>query len=322
MKRPNDAFVLVNANSPKKRRRKTSINYGELLSFGNIPSGSDSLKSSRTQDENQPHPMLGSPWVPTPRFKTWDPSKIPSNTGSGSELSSSPWNLNATVNKLTSCGTTLDDGRANETSCSPSESPPVVLELSNTLGDVLETSNLRVYESPDIIPPGTQNGWNDCKKEVLKLFSDAGRSPLDLIIDLLDLDQDEYEHYRTRWFSSNCNKISVLLDLIFAHPKGHDLILHWVRPHSLEAICTTVASEMDLVVKELSFPSVEDVSSEFISNWTLERVVEPATKLCPSLLHILEAAAQTQEAKRKNKIKFPKTVSRNIYCAYTSTQTD
>ncbi|KAH9961657.1 hypothetical protein BGW80DRAFT_1463787 [Lactifluus volemus] len=68
-----------------------------------------------------------------------------------------------------------------------------------------------------------------------------------------------------------------------------------------------VASEMDLVVKELSFPSVEDVSSEFISNWTLERVVEPATKLCPSLLHILEAAAQTQEAKRKNKIKFPKT---------------
>ncbi|KAH9956052.1 hypothetical protein BGW80DRAFT_1187891, partial [Lactifluus volemus] len=98
-----------------------------------------------------------------------------------------------------------------------------------------------------------------------------------------------------------------LLDLIFAHPKGHDLILHWVRPHSLEAICTMVASEMDLVVKELSFPSVEDVSSEFISNWTLERVVEPATKLCPSLLHILEAAAQTQEAKRKNKIKFPKT---------------
>ncbi|KAH9956053.1 hypothetical protein BGW80DRAFT_1257909 [Lactifluus volemus] len=197
MKHPNDAFVFVNANSPKKRRRKTSINYGELLSFGSIPSGSDSLKSSRTQDENQPHPMLGSPWVPTPRFKTWDPSKFLSNTGSGSELSSSSWNLNATVNKLSSCGTTLDNGGANETSCSPSESPSVVLELSNTLGDVLETSNLRVYESPDIISPGTQNGWNDCKKEVLKLFSDAGRSPLDLIIDLLDLGQDEYEHYQT-----------------------------------------------------------------------------------------------------------------------------
>ena len=69
-----------------------------------------------------------------------------------------------------------------------------------------------------------------------------------------------------------------------------------------------VALEMDLAVKELSFPSIEYVSTEFISQWTLESVIEPATQLCPSLLRILDAAAQTQEAKRKNKIKLPKTV--------------
>jgi hypothetical protein len=65
---------------------------------------------------------------------------------------------------------------------------------------------------------------------------------------------------------------------------------------------------MDLAVKELFLPSVEHVSSEFINNWTLETVVEPAAQRCPSLLRVLGAAAQTEEAKQKNKIKSPKTV--------------
>jgi len=65
---------------------------------------------------------------------------------------------------------------------------------------------------------------------------------------------------------------------------------------------------MDLVIKELSLPSVEHVSSKFINDWTLETAVKPATQLCPSLLHILEAAAQTEDAKQKNKIKFVKMV--------------
>jgi hypothetical protein len=69
---------------------------------------------------------------------------------------------------------------------------------------------------------------------------------------------------------------------------------------------------MDLVTKELSMPSVEHVSPQFISNWTLDVVLEPATKLCPTLMCILDAAAQTEEAKRKNKIKSPKTVRRYV----------
>jgi hypothetical protein len=78
---------------------------------------------------------------------------------------------------------------------------------------------------------------------------------------------------------------------------------------------------MNLAVKALSLPSVEHVSTEFISEWTLESVIEPATQLCPSLLRILEAAAQTEEAKRKNKIKFPKMVWRTfIVCNNTDTK--
>jgi len=154
-----------------------------------------------------------------------------------------------------------------------------------------------------------RNIWKDCKRTVLKTISDASRLPLDLILDILDPSQDEHEHYCSRWFSSaRRSKLSDLLDSIFAHPKGRDLILEWMQPHALKSVCSTVSSEMDLVVKELSLPSVEHVSSEFINDWTLETVIEPATQLCPSLLHILEAAAQTEDAKQKNKIKFVKTV--------------
>lgn len=91
------------------------------------------------------------------------------------------------------------------------------------------------------------------------------------------------------------------------------------NPHALDSICSMVSSEMDLVTKELSLPSVEHITPDFISNWSFKRIIEPTTWLCPSLVHILEAAAQTWEAKRKNKIKSPKTV-RSCFCSsYTST---
>jgi hypothetical protein len=65
---------------------------------------------------------------------------------------------------------------------------------------------------------------------------------------------------------------------------------------------------MDLVIKELSLPSVEHVTPELLSGWTLETIIEPAIKLCPTLYQIIIATAQTDQAKRKNKIKSPKTV--------------
>jgi hypothetical protein len=204
---------------------------------------------------------------------------------------------------------------ANTLLPSPLESPPVLLELRNGRGGhrhPLQTSGMRTYESSKNIPPVAGIIWSECKKKVLEAFSDAGQSPLDLILDILDSMQHEYENYRSRWFSPASNKLSVLLDSIFAHPKGRDLILRWMHPHALEFVCSTVSSEMDCVVKALSLPGVEHITSEFIANWTLETVVEPAIQLCPSLLSILHAAAQTEEAKQKNKIKTPKTVGTSL----------
>ncbi|KAF8503300.1 hypothetical protein F5888DRAFT_1917408 [Russula emetica] len=252
-----------------------------------MASESDSPNCAHSPDENQPRPTLGSPWTPLPNFRAWDSSKQ-----TGPDL-------------LTAQDCQIPIGFSSAST--PSESPPILLKFRNTannLGQTLNASHSHVYEPPSLTP---QSVWGECKQKVLKAIADARRSPLDLILDILDPSQDEYEHYRLRWFSPSCNKLSGLLDRIFAHSKGRDLVLHWTHPHSLESVCATVASEMDLVVKELSLTSVEHVSTEFISSWTLEKVIEPATQLCPSLLRILEAAAQTKEAKCKNKIKFPKT---------------
>jgi hypothetical protein len=187
--------------------------------------------------------------------------------------------------------------------------PPVLLKLRNTANELLEASELHAYNTPSHL---SCNAWRDCKRKVLEMISDASRLPLDLILDMLDPTQDEHEIYRSRWFSSaRRSKLSDLLDSIFALPKGRDLILEWMRPHALDSICSMVASEMDAVSKELYLPSVEHITPEFISNWTLDVVIEPAIKLCPTLMCILDAAAQTEEAKRRNKIKTPKTVRRN-----------
>ena len=298
-----------------------------------MASVSPGLRRTHTPDEIQLHPTLDRPWTPLPNFRSWDTSnQSASNLPTASEADDDSLSryshlcirrtrsfdfpsLDASGDDSISCYAAQESSQDGEMPSTPSDSPPILLKLRNSLAksvdQTLEASHSHVYKHPSLTPP-SQSVWGQCKQKVLKAIANAHHSPLDLIMDILDESQDEYEHYRSRWFSSSCNKLSILLDRIFVHPKGRDLVLQWMRPHSLESVCSTVASEMDLVVKELSLPSVEHVSTEFIANWTLERVVEPATQHCPSLLQILEAAAQTQEAKRRNKIKSPKTVCRSF----------
>ena len=223
-------FVSVNPNSPKKRRRKRLITYEEAISFGPGPAlgldlDSRSGRSVHTPDENQPWPMLDSPWTPLPRFKAWESSRL---TGS---------------DPLTAQDCQILNG--SPLASTPSESPlePVLLKLRNpgsNLGQTLEASQPHAYETPSL----SQSVWGECKRTVLKAIVDANRSLLDLILDILDPSLDEYEHYRLRWFSSSCSILSRLLDSIFAHPKGRDFMLDWMHPHSLKSVCSTVMSEI------------------------------------------------------------------------------
>ena len=136
--------------------------------------------------------------MPLHRFKTWHPLTL----SPGPKPKRTPWSqtLSASVDELTSFDTVQDSGGVDANTFALSESPPIVLELYNTasdLGSMFETSDLRVYKFLDNTPPASQNSWKDCKKKVLRLLSDAGRSPLDLILDILDPYQEEYESYRS-----------------------------------------------------------------------------------------------------------------------------
>lgn len=324
MKRDSSAvFIPFDPNAPKKRRQRRSTSlastYGQVLSFASDTP--DTPRSVPTQDENQASLTLSSPWMPTPsnwmptpQFRNWT-APTPAMTGSDTDSAFSS-NFSGARLGLSNDDDPFTNSTAREHSAAdpplvlPSESPPVLLKFrrrSSHGSGILGTPGVRAYK-PLNTPSAAQSTWDECKENVLQTFSDAARSPLDLILDLLDPTQSEYENYRSRWFSPTCNKLSLLLDRIFSHPKGNGLILQWMRPHVLDSVCSLVSSEMDLVVNKLYLPSVEHISSEFINDWTLETVIEPAIQLCPSLSRILEAAAQTVEAKRKNKIKFPKTV--------------
>jgi hypothetical protein len=324
MKHRSDVFVPVNPNSPKRRRQRKLSGYGQLIHFRSTSTTLDSLGSAHIPNENKLNAMLGSPWTPLPNFRSWGSLTQTCSDLSTPGVTSTPSDVftsdAADNNSFASCA--LEDYEIpGDFSCLEPENSPVLLKLRNTpnnLGRTLEASHLHVYDTPSLTP---RNTWRDCKREVLKMISDASQSPLNLISDILDPSQDEYEQYRSQWFSlAWCSKLSDLLDSIFAHPKGRDLVLQWMQPHALEFICSTIVSEMDLVTKELSLPGVEHVLTDFISNWSLKRVIEPATRLCPSLIRILEAAAQTGEAKRKNKIKLPKMVGRCLCSSYTSTK--
>ena len=317
-----DNIVPVNPNAPKKRRNKSLATYGQVLSFSDaLDSESQTPRSSMpSPDENR---LLSSPWTPTSRFRNWGQDWGPSASTSDSAFSSVRSESAQTSGPHSgSSGTNAGDTFTNSTvrdnfaaymrPPAPLESPPILLELRRMADHTtLGTSGMREYKSSGT-PPAAKSTWKVCKENVLKALSDAGKSPLDLVLDILDSTQLEYENYRSRWLSPNSNKLFLLLDQIFAHPKGHDLISRWMQPHILDSVCSVVGSEMDSAVGMLSLPSVEHITPQFINDWKLETIIEPATQLCPSLLCILEAAAQTEEAKRKNKIKSPKKVRKNL----------
>ena len=109
--------------------------------------------------------------------------------------------LDAVDDDYFSCYAAQDYQMPNGSPSMPSDSLPILLKLHNpakNLDQTLEASHLHVYESPS---QTRRNVWKDCKQKALKMISDASRSPLDLILDILDSTQEEHEHYRSRWFS-------------------------------------------------------------------------------------------------------------------------
>src|SRR6266849_2948617 len=110
MKHSNDIFIPVNPNSPRKRRRKKSNSHGNVINFGSTGLASESDSPRLIRDENQPCPILGSPWAPVSNFRTWEPSEKAIPISSTTPTHSSRVDLSSV----------------------PSQSPPILLTLRNT----------------------------------------------------------------------------------------------------------------------------------------------------------------------------------------------
>ncbi|KAJ7900785.1 hypothetical protein B0H13DRAFT_2252169 [Mycena leptocephala] len=74
-----------------------------------------------------------------------------------------------------------------------------------------------------------------------------------------------------------------------------------MQPHLEEFACETVADEMETRRRNSTLPGIAVVTPDFIENWSLDE----DTNDTPFLTSILTAAAQTERAKKQNKLKKP-----------------
>ena len=73
------------------------------------------------------------------------------------------------------------------------------------------------------------------------------------------------------------------------------------RPVAVNLFGDVITQEINNVQKAELLPGIAAITPEFIKNWS----ISPHRELAPCLLHVLSTAAQTADAKEKNKIKKP-----------------
>ena len=138
----------------------------------------------------------------------------------------------------------------------------------------------------------------------INVLKDGGLSPFDLMLEVLDQKNPQYDGYRAELFKVNNTKLSKILDLIAAVNVGERKLRSLIRPLALEIVCEAIDKEMDSVAKGEILPGLHAISPEFIKSWTVADVSAQA----PTLTCVLKRAAQTSLAKEKNKIKHPDAV--------------
>ncbi|KAJ6468884.1 hypothetical protein C8R45DRAFT_1105515 [Mycena sanguinolenta] len=133
-------------------------------------------------------------------------------------------------------------------------------------------------------------------------------SPLDLLIQVLDTDDVQYDRYRTNLYHRNSSKLSKLLETIIAHPQGRTKLFDCMQPHLFEFARETVAEEMEVRRQKSILSGIAAVSPDFMQNWNLEEESDTT----PFLTAILLSAAQTERAKLENKGKSPEKMCRVV----------
>ena len=98
-------------------------------------------------------------------------------------------------------------------------------------------------------------------------------------------------------------KLAQLLDCLYQDPHSKAQLLTWMELHPLQLVAQKVYNEMDNVKCALN-GTINTLSPEFLLKWDINSTVQNIVDEHPPVLDkILESAAQSDHASRKNKIK-------------------
>ncbi|KAJ7639893.1 hypothetical protein B0H17DRAFT_1216787 [Mycena rosella] len=168
----------------------------------------------------------------------------------------------------------------------PSVSSSSILQnedLFNTSGDHLEPEP-EGFRTDTQLP--RRRRTTDTYTKIHNILADLRReriSPIDILLQVLDPDDIDYDRYRGNLYREDSTKLSELLERIMGDYNGKEKLLQCMRPHLVE------------------FAWIAVVTPEFIENWNLDE----DTDATPFLTQILETAAQTEHARVHNKKKTP-----------------
>ncbi|KAJ7451396.1 hypothetical protein FB451DRAFT_1051517 [Mycena latifolia] len=137
--------------------------------------------------------------------------------------------------------------------------------------------------------------------DFLRQLRDDKISPVEVLIQALDVEGSENSRYREKLYRDDDVRLTRLLETIMADDKGKRKLLECMRPQLLDFACNMVAEQMDQRRKASILPGINSVTPEFIEAWNLDEEED----LTPFLTRILETAAQTKYAEAHNKIKRP-----------------
>lgn len=140
--------------------------------------------------------------------------------------------------------------------------------------------------------------------KVLGLLKDGGLGPFDLVLSVLDANDPDYAGYRNELYKDKSSKLPSILDSILTTDAGKQKLWSWMQPHALQIVCGVIDEEMDSVTKAEVLSGIAAITPEFIKSWTGATTCEQA----PFLTEVLLRAAQTSQAKEKNKKKHPEAV--------------
>jgi hypothetical protein len=139
--------------------------------------------------------------------------------------------------------------------------------------------------------------------KVLEFMKSIRVSVSDLLAHITDTNNSACKIHRQRLYDTpeNGGRLSLILDQISASTVGCKQLDTW----ALKRTCWVVGKEMDGVKAAFSM-TVDEVTPEFLTNWSFSGSIEDVIKdSAPTLMKILLEAAQTGRARDNNTIKDP-----------------